>query len=82
MIIAGKFCKYDCISGIDICTARCEIARELRDSAARAVIDTFDKELGYLWRGSERQGLNNARTIIAEELQGVIEELITNGRMT
>jgi hypothetical protein len=81
MIIAGKFCNDDCIDGTDVCRARCESARDIRHSAAQAVINTFHKELGMQWCDNSRKVVEYTRDVIEEVLNDVIEELILNGKM-
>ena len=83
MIVAGKFCFDDCVAGIDVCRSRCENARELRDLAAKAVTDMFDRELGATsWSNNKRQVIETTRAIIAETLEDVIQELVTEGKLT
>ena len=81
MIIAGPFCNDDCIAGIDICRSQCESARALRESAAKAVTDTFDKELGSAWSGNQRRVVDDVRLAIRDALEGIIEDLILTGKV-
>jgi hypothetical protein len=81
MIIAGPFCNDDCIAGIDVCRSQCESARELRNSAAQAVINTFHKELGMQWCDNSRKVVVYTRDVIEGVLNDVIEELILNGKV-
>ena len=81
MIVAGKHCNDDCIAGIDVCRARCESARDMRHSAAQAVINTLHKELGMQWCDNSRKVVEYTRDVIEEVLNDVIEELILNGKV-
>ena len=81
MIVAGKHCNDDCIAGIDVCRARCESARDMRHSAAQAVINTLHKELGMQWGDNRRKVVEYTRDVIEEVLNDVIEELILNGKV-
>ena len=81
MIVAGKHCNDDCIAGLDRCRARCESARDMRHSAARAVIDSLHKELGLQWCDNSRKVVERTQDVIEEVLNDVIEELILNGKV-
>jgi hypothetical protein len=81
MVVPGPFCNDDCIAGIDVCRARCESARELRNSAAQAVISTFHKELGMQWCGNSRKVVEYTRDVIEGVLDDVIGELVLNGKV-
>ena len=81
MIVAGKHCNDDCIAGIDVCRARCESARDMRHSAAQAVINTLHKELGMQWCDNSRKVVEYTRDVIEGVLDDVISELVLYGKV-